>query len=112
MSINPVNGFKEATPAKKAATVAGAVAGLAAIGSLAYAIKTGKVDQDSFKGNAAQKVVAKAKNGYQELGSKIAKKAGEAKEWAAGKLETLKAKFASKKEEVEQTVEEVVEDVQ
>lgn len=111
MSINPVNGFREATPAKKAATVAGAVAGLAAIGSLAYAIKTGKV-ADTFEGNAAQKVVAKAKNGYMELGAKIAKKAGEAKDWAAGKIETLKAKFASKKEEVEQTVEEVVEDVQ
>lgn len=109
MSINPVNGFKEATPAKKAATVAGAVAGLAAVGSLAYAIKTGKV-ADTFEGNAAQKVVAKAKNGYMELGSKIAKKAGEAKDWAADKIETLKAKF--KKEEVEQTVEEVVEDVQ
>ncbi len=109
MSINPVNGFKEATPAKKAATVAGAVAGLAAIGSLAYAIKTGKV-ADTFEGNAAQKVVAKAKNGYMELGAKIAKKAGEAKDWAADKIETLKAKF--KKEEVEQTVEEVVEDVQ
>lgn len=111
MSINPVNGFKEATPAKKAATVAGAVAGLAAIGSLAYAIKTGKV-ADTFEGNAAQKVVAKAKNGYMELGSKIAKKAGEAKDWAAGKIETLKAKFASKRDDVEQTVEEVVEDVQ
>lgn len=109
MSINPVNGFKEATPAKKAATVAGAVAGLAAVGSLAYAIKTGKV-ADTFEGNAAQKVVAKAKNGYMELGAKIAKKAGEAKDWAADKIETLKAKF--KKEEVEQTVEEVVEDVQ
>ncbi|HIS54405.1 TPA: hypothetical protein IAA82_05585 [Candidatus Galligastranaerophilus gallistercoris] len=109
MSINPVQGFKEATPAKKAATVAGAVAGLAAVGSLAYAIKTGKV-ADTFEGNAAQKVVAKAKNGYMELGAKIAKKAGEAKDWAADKIETLKAKF--KKEEVEQTVEEVVEDVQ
>lgn len=108
MSINPVNGFREATPAKKAATVAGAVAGLAAIGSLAYAIKTGKV-ADTFEGNAAQKVVAKAKNGYMELGAKIAKKAGEAKDWAADKLDTIKAKFASKKDDVEF---EFVEDVQ
>lgn len=108
MSINPVNGFKEATPAKKAATVAGAVAGLAAVGSLAYAIKTGKV-ADTFEGNAAQKVVAKAKNGYMELGAKIAKKAGEAKDWAADKLDTIKAKFASKKDDVEF---EFVEDVQ
>ena len=104
--MNPVQSFKEAPTAAKVATVAGTAA---AVGSLVYAVKHGKV-ADTFEGNKAQKAGAVLKDGYQKLGhesadkatkawGKVKEKAAEAKEWAASKLPNAKAKAAETAEE-------------
>ena len=69
--MNPVQSFKEAPTAAKVATVAGAAA---AIGSVVYAAKHGKV-ADTFEGSKAQKAGDVLKDGYKQLGKTIAGKA-------------------------------------
>ena len=92
--IEPVNSFKEASPAKKAAIVGGVAAGAAAVGSLAYAVKNGKVNDktvgDIFKkaeegaeqvglGDKVKLAGQAIRNGYEQLGTAIKTKAGELK---------------------------------
>ncbi len=109
--MNPVQSFKEAPTAAKVATVAGAAA---AIGSVVYAAKHGKV-ADTFEGSKAQKAGAVLKDGYQQLGAKIAgkatkawgtvkEKATEAKDWVASKLPKAKEKAAEAAEDAAEAI--------
>ena len=109
--MNPVQSFKEAPTAAKVATVAGAAA---AIGSVVYAAKHGKV-ADTFEGSKAQKAGAVLKDGYKQLGKTIAgkatkvwgevkTKATEAKEWVASKAPKAKEKAAEAAEDAAEAV--------
>ncbi|HIT55713.1 TPA: hypothetical protein IAA92_05590 [Candidatus Galligastranaerophilus intestinigallinarum] len=109
--MNPVQSFKEAPTAAKVATVAGAAA---AIGSVVYAAKHGKV-ADTFEGSKAQKAGAVLKDGYKQLGKTIAgkatkvwgevkAKATEAKEWVASKAPKAKEKAAEAAEDAAEAV--------
>ena len=109
--MNPVQSFKEAPTAAKVATVAGAAA---AIGSVVYAAKHGKV-ADTFEGSKAQKAGAVLKDGYKQLGAKIAgkatkawgtvkEKAIEAKDWVASKLPKAKEKAAEAAEDAAEAI--------
>ena len=84
--MNPVQSFKEAPTAAKVATVAGAAA---AVGSVVYAAKHGKV-ADTFEGGAVKKAGAVLKDVYQQLGAKIATKATKA--WGPVKEKAIDAK--------------------
>ena len=108
--INPINNFKEASTAKKVATVASIAAGAAAIGSVVYAARHGHV-ADVFKkaeegaekvkfGDKIRKAFACLGDGYKELGSAIKVKSLAA--W-----ETVKGWFSKSKEKAAQVSEEV-----
>lgn len=109
--MNPVQSFKEAPTAAKVATVAGAAA---AIGSVVYAAKHGKV-ADTFEGSKAQKAGAVLKDGYKQLGKTIAgkatkawgtvkEKAIEAKDWVASKAPKAKEKAAEAAEDAAEAI--------
>ena len=109
--MNPVQSFKEAPTAAKVATVAGAAA---AIGSVVYAAKHGKV-ADTFEGSKAKKAGAVLKDGYKQLGKTIAgkatkvwgevkAKATEAKEWVASKAPKAKEKAAEAAEDAAEAI--------
>ena len=109
--MNPVQSFKEAPTAAKVATVAGAAA---AIGSVVYAAKHGKV-ADTFEGSKAQKAGAVLKDGYKQLGKTIAgkatkvwgevkAKATEAKDWVASKAPKAKEKAAEAAEDAAEAI--------
>src|SRR5699024_11089016 len=109
--MNPVQSFKEAPTAAKVATVAGAAA---AIGSVVYAAKHGKV-ADTFEGSKAQKAGAVLKDGYKQLGKtsagkatkvwgEVKAKATEAKEWVASKAPKAKEKAAEAAEDAAEAV--------
>lgn len=110
--MNPVQSFKEAPTAAKVATVAGAAA---AVGSLIYAAKTGKV-ADTFEGGKAKKAAAILKDGYKQLGAKIASKAtkawGTIKEKAVAAKDWVAAKLPKAKEKAAETVGQAAEAVQ
>ena len=109
--MNPVQSFKEAPTAAKVATVAGAAA---AVGSVVYAAKTGKV-ADTFEGGKVKKAGAILKDGYKQLGKTIAVKATKAwgtvkekaiaaKDWVALKMPKAKEKAAEAAEDAAEAI--------
>lgn len=115
--INPVQGFKEASAPKKAAMVAGAAVGAAAVASLAYAgVKggAGKAIVDVFKKSAKAEGEAAGAGlkdkladvgkafgkGYRELGTSISGKYAAAKNWVVDHAPKFGKKAAEVTEEV------------